>query len=116
MSIQNIPLLFKEGVGGGCKFATIRMQIQCTNASNCHSRERGNPGFSYTWIIQIILITWIPAFAGMTVKANAQSLTSLRHEIDSLFHDPKFSNATFGVAVQSLATGETLYRLNDTKS
>src|SRR5579871_6452441 len=49
-------------------------------------------------------------------SVRAQGLESLRHSFDSLFSDPKFSNATFGVSVQSLATGETLYRLNDTKS
>lgn len=41
---------------------------------------------------------------------------SLRQSLDSLFTDPQFSNATFGVCIQSLKTGEYLYRLNDTKS
>ncbi|HZK76122.1 MAG TPA: D-alanyl-D-alanine carboxypeptidase/D-alanyl-D-alanine-endopeptidase [Candidatus Kapabacteria bacterium] len=44
------------------------------------------------------------------------SVERLRRAMDSLFGDPKFSNATFGVAIQSLKTGEYLYRKNETKS
>lgn len=47
---------------------------------------------------------------------DSSSLNFLRHDLDSLFHTPEFSNATFGMAIQSLKTGEYLYRLNDTKS
>ncbi|HEX5315163.1 MAG TPA: D-alanyl-D-alanine carboxypeptidase, partial [Candidatus Kapabacteria bacterium] len=50
------------------------------------------------------------------MQAHAQNIEDLRHDLDSLFHNPEFSNATFGVAIQSLKTGEYLYRLNDAKS
>ncbi|HET6401601.1 MAG TPA: D-alanyl-D-alanine carboxypeptidase/D-alanyl-D-alanine-endopeptidase [Candidatus Kapabacteria bacterium] len=52
----------------------------------------------------------------MTKQAQGQGLERLRHDLDSLFSDTAFSNATFGVAIQSLKTGEYLYRRNDTKS
>ncbi len=49
--------------------------------------------------------------------ASAQSANDrLRDDLDSLFSNTAFSNATFGVAIQSLKTGEYLYRRNDTKS
>jgi serine-type D-Ala-D-Ala carboxypeptidase/endopeptidase (penicillin-binding protein 4) len=86
------------------------------NRSVCHSRESGNPARSTKQMLWCLLALWIPAFAGMTSHAHAQNIEDLRHDLDSLFHNSEFSNATFGVAIQSLKTGEYLYRLNDTKS
>ncbi len=40
----------------------------------------------------------------------------LERDLAGIFNDPRFSNATWGVAVQSLATGEYLFRMNDAKS
>ncbi len=40
----------------------------------------------------------------------------LAHDLSGIFNDPHFTNATWGVVVQSMKTGEYLYRLNDTKN
>ncbi len=49
-------------------------------------------------------------------NVQAQNIEYLQHSLDSLFQNPEFSNATFGVAIQSLRTGEYLYQRNDAKS
>ena len=59
-----------------------------------------------------VLVTILLASA----SANAQTTEQLQHDLDSLFSNTAFSNATFGIAIQSLKTGEYLYRRNDTKS
>jgi len=99
----------------------MRTLIRCAARSKrihfiCHSRESGNPARALDWKFLFILAIWIPAFAGMTKQALGQNLEHFRHDLDSLFSDTTFSNATFGVAIQSLKTGEYLYRRNDTKS
>jgi len=43
-------------------------------------------------------------------------LNQLKYELDEIFKDPSFSNAYWGVIIQSLETGEYLYRLNEHKS
>ncbi|MEO6939562.1 MAG: D-alanyl-D-alanine carboxypeptidase/D-alanyl-D-alanine-endopeptidase [Candidatus Kapaibacterium sp.] len=43
-------------------------------------------------------------------------LQDLQRDLSDIFNDPNFSNATWGVCVQSLETGQYLFRLNDTKS
>ncbi len=40
----------------------------------------------------------------------------LEHDLSGIFNDPRFSNAIWGVTVQSMVTGEYLFHLNDTKS
>jgi serine-type D-Ala-D-Ala carboxypeptidase/endopeptidase (penicillin-binding protein 4) len=40
----------------------------------------------------------------------------LERDLSGIFNDPRFSNATWGLVVQSMETGEYLFRLNDTKS
>ncbi|MDP4199918.1 MAG: D-alanyl-D-alanine carboxypeptidase/D-alanyl-D-alanine-endopeptidase [Bacteroidota bacterium] len=53
----------------------------------------------------------------LSTELSAQTATDqLVRELDSLFHTSRFSNATFGVSIQSLKSGDFLYRLNDTKS
>src|ERR1051325_7195010 len=97
----------------------MRMQKRCMrsdNITNCHSREGGNPAPLIARLIWVLLVAWIPAFAGMTVGAEAQPLTSLQHSLDSLFSDPELASASIGVCVQSLKSGEYLYRLNEKKS
>jgi len=44
------------------------------------------------------------------------SLSRLKDELDQIFSDPNFSNAYWGVVIQSLETGEYFYRLNEHKS
>lgn len=43
------------------------------------------------------------------------NLSELRTELDDIFNDPNFSNAFWGVSIQSLKTGETFYKLNSDK-
>jgi D-alanyl-D-alanine carboxypeptidase/D-alanyl-D-alanine-endopeptidase (penicillin-binding protein 4) len=43
-------------------------------------------------------------------------LRTLEQDLSGIFNDPNFSNANWGAQVQSLETGEVLYRLNDGKS
>ncbi len=43
-------------------------------------------------------------------------INQLRFELDDIFKDPSFSNAYWGVLIQSLETGEYFYRLNEHKS
>ncbi|WP_092346719.1 D-alanyl-D-alanine carboxypeptidase/D-alanyl-D-alanine-endopeptidase [Candidatus Chrysopegis kryptomonas] len=43
-------------------------------------------------------------------------LNQLRSELDDIFNNPSFSNAYWGVVIQSLETGEYFYRLNEHKS
>ncbi len=40
----------------------------------------------------------------------------LERDLNGIFNDPHFSNAIWGVTVQSMATGEYLFRMNDSKS
>ncbi|HEY3876393.1 MAG TPA: D-alanyl-D-alanine carboxypeptidase, partial [Candidatus Kapabacteria bacterium] len=40
----------------------------------------------------------------------------LQHDLMGIVNDPRFSNATWGMAVRSVETGENLFELNDGKS
>jgi D-alanyl-D-alanine carboxypeptidase/D-alanyl-D-alanine-endopeptidase (penicillin-binding protein 4) len=44
------------------------------------------------------------------------AIGDLEHDLTDIFNDPRFSNATWGVCIRSMETGEYLFRLNDTKS
>ncbi len=46
---------------------------------------------------------------------SAERVMQLRRDLDGIFEDPNFANAEWGVIVQSVETGEYLYRKNDTK-
>ncbi len=48
-------------------------------------------------------------------SSNLSNLVELRDQLDDYFNDPNFSNATWGVIVKSLKTGEVLYRRNADK-
>ncbi len=56
-----------------------------------------------------------PAGAGPPTAAPASPVAALRAEFAEIFADPAFSNAHWGVMVQSLETGEVLYRQNADK-
>lgn len=43
-------------------------------------------------------------------------LESLQNDLDDIFEDPNFSNAHWGITVQSLETGQYIFRRNDTRS
>jgi serine-type D-Ala-D-Ala carboxypeptidase/endopeptidase (penicillin-binding protein 4) len=48
---------------------------------------------------------------------NYQSpLSDLQKDLDDIFNDPNFQNASWGVVIQSLETGEYLYKRNENKS
>lgn len=44
------------------------------------------------------------------------ALNLLKSELDEIFNNPAFSNAHWGVIIQSLETGEYIYRLNEHKN
>jgi D-alanyl-D-alanine carboxypeptidase/D-alanyl-D-alanine-endopeptidase (penicillin-binding protein 4) len=43
------------------------------------------------------------------------TIPELREQLDDIFNDPTFSNAHWGVVIQSLETGEYLYKRNEDK-
>jgi serine-type D-Ala-D-Ala carboxypeptidase/endopeptidase (penicillin-binding protein 4) len=43
-------------------------------------------------------------------------LESLQQDLEDIFEDPNFSNAHWGITVQSLETGQYIFRRNDTRS
>lgn len=45
-----------------------------------------------------------------------RSLRSLQQDLEDIFQDPNFSNAHWGITVQSLETGQYIFRHNDTRS
>jgi len=48
-------------------------------------------------------------------KYSVSTLPELWNQMDDIFNDPSFSNATWGVLIQSLETGEYFYRRNEDK-
>lgn len=54
---------------------------------------------------------------GASAPTPAQSaIRDLQRDLNDILQDPNFSNATWGVSIQSLENGEFIYRLNETKS
>jgi serine-type D-Ala-D-Ala carboxypeptidase/endopeptidase (penicillin-binding protein 4) len=53
--------------------------------------------------------------AANAVAVRLAPLPTLRAELEQLFNAPAFARATWGVLIQSLDTGETLYSLNPNK-
>ena len=49
------------------------------------------------------------------VSSSKNNLGELREELNSIFNDPNFTNAFWGVSIQSLKTGETIFNLNADK-
>jgi D-alanyl-D-alanine carboxypeptidase/D-alanyl-D-alanine-endopeptidase (penicillin-binding protein 4) len=56
-----------------------------------------------------------PAGAGPAEPGPATPVAALRAELEAIFADPAFGNAHWGVMVQSLETGEMIYRRNAEK-
>jgi len=46
---------------------------------------------------------------------SVERIVQLRHDMDGIFDDPNFASAEWGVVVQSLETGEYIYRKNENK-
>ncbi len=53
--------------------------------------------------------------ADTTSKPQYSVVKELGQELDTIFNDPNFDNATWGVVIQSLENGEYLYRRNENK-
>ncbi len=51
-----------------------------------------------------------------TPKTTQSVIYDLQKDLEDIFSDPNFSNAHWGVVIQSLETGEYLYRRNESKS
>ncbi len=49
------------------------------------------------------------------LHATASAVAAFRQELETIFSDPSFANAHWGVAVQSLKTGEFFYLRNENK-
>jgi len=49
------------------------------------------------------------------ITSSQNNLSELRNELDYIFNDPNFTNAFWGISIQSLKTGETLYNHNADK-
>lgn len=57
-----------------------------------------------------------PEIQGEIIYYEDTAVNQLRSELDDIFNNPSFSNAYWGVIIQSLETGEYFYRLNEYKS
>jgi len=70
----------------------------------------------YILLIGICFISQSVFAQNETFSAKASTtIEELRKEFDQLFDDPDFFNAQWGVCIQSLETGEFLYRHNENK-
>lgn len=49
------------------------------------------------------------------IRPAARSVAELRAELESIFNDPSFDNAFWGVSIRSLANGQTIYTRNEAK-
>ena len=73
--------------------------------------------------IKLFLLLWVIFSANsfsQGIRSNSQQsiapqtiIADLQNELDSIFNDPNFTNAIWGVAIQSLETGEYLYKRNE---
>lgn len=75
-------------------------------------------------ILFLILFISSSLIAQVTEKTSIDTFPKVRYTdlrefskvIDDIFNDPNFSNAHWGVVIQSLSTGEYFYRRNDNKN
>jgi len=73
--------------------------------------------------VKLLVLLWITFSANsfsQGVKNNSQKLgakqtiiAKFQNQIDSIFNDPNFTNAIWGVVIQSLETGEYIYKRNE---
>jgi D-alanyl-D-alanine carboxypeptidase/D-alanyl-D-alanine-endopeptidase (penicillin-binding protein 4) len=66
-------------------------------------------------LAMVISVSCAPAGAGPAEPLPATPAGALRTELREIFSDPAFQNAHWGVLVQSLESGEVLYRQNAEK-
>lgn len=73
------------------------------------------------FVIIILLLNYLSAQNAINIDSlknntsKKNNLSELRTELDDIFSDPNFSNAFWGVSIQSLKTGEIFYKLNSDK-
>ena len=72
-------------------------------------------------ILRIIIIPFLVIFTGCAFYNKLKvhepnNLEKLRSELNKIFDDPEFFNANWGVAIQSLKTGEYIYLKNENKN
>ncbi|MHB8580283.1 MAG: D-alanyl-D-alanine carboxypeptidase/D-alanyl-D-alanine endopeptidase [Ignavibacteriaceae bacterium] len=77
-------------------------------------------GIKYSFFVLIILILSFPVFAqeainDTTPKYSYSTLQEFWSQMNDIFNDPNFSNAQWGVVIQSLETGEYFYKRNEDK-
>lgn len=73
----------------------------------------------YRIILLVVIVSFSKGFAqgkaDTTAKPQYSAVKEFGQEMDAIFNDPNFNNATWGVVVQSLENGEYLYRRNENK-
>ncbi|MHB8853015.1 MAG: D-alanyl-D-alanine carboxypeptidase/D-alanyl-D-alanine endopeptidase [Ignavibacteriaceae bacterium] len=77
-------------------------------------------GVKYSFFALLILILAFPVFAqeainDTTPKYSYSTLQEFWSQMNDIFNDPNFSNAQWGVVIQSLETGEYFYKRNEDK-
>ncbi len=79
-------------------------------------------GTSFSVVATVFALGFPAAAVGQSIPStpalarDRSPLGDLERDLTDIFNDPKFSNATWGVEVQSLQTGAYLFQLNPTKS
>jgi D-alanyl-D-alanine carboxypeptidase/D-alanyl-D-alanine-endopeptidase (penicillin-binding protein 4) len=92
-----------------------------------HSRSCDAPGFQkalgFIAFAMLLLCGMAAGVQAQLVSLPASpalqpenSLQDLQRDLGDIFNDPNFSNAFWGVCVQSLETGQYYFRLNDARS
>jgi len=70
-------------------------------------------------VLLIYLLLPISIFAqdssNISIQQYGTTLPDFREQLDDIFNDPNFSNAEWGVMIQSLKTGEYFYKRNEDK-
>lgn len=72
--------------------------------------------FSIGLLIFSLLLVNGCYFNGVQEQVCFDNLERLRNELNTIFDDPEFYNAHWGVVVQSLETGENIYLKNENKN
>jgi len=74
------------------------------------------------WLLMIYLYLLVSCFflccahqPNMAAESETPTLVKFRQEMETIFADPSFANAHWGVAIQSLKTGEYFYLRNEDK-
>ena len=81
------------------------------------------PQLVFSRLLLIAILVLVGATAGRAqllpqtpALQSEHRLESLQQDLEDIFEDPNFSNAHWGITVQSLETGQYIFRRNDTRS